>query len=378
MTAAERALSQTMLDALIRAGLVVALVVFCYQIFHPFLDLMLWSVILAVTMYPAHVKLRSRMGGRDGRAATILVLVAIVVLLVPLSLLGKSLLESAHDGVAALRAGDVQVPPPSEAVKDWPLVGKPLYGYWLQASTDLSGLAQKFAPEIKAFGLSALGKMAGVALGLVLFFAALAIAGIMMAFGELGYRSAVAICGRLFGPDRSEKTAALCTSTIRAVAQGVVGIAFIQAILVGLGLAVYGVPAFGVLSLVVVMFGILQLPVLLITLPVIAWVLHGDGATAGSITFSVYLFIAGLADNVLKPLLLGRGVDVPMPVVLIGALGGMVTGGILGLFIGPVMLAVAYQLFWQWVEDQQPAQGATASEVPGVDTAAAAIPPQAG
>jgi predicted PurR-regulated permease PerM len=120
-----------------------------------------------------------------------------------------------------------------------------------------------------------------------------------------------------------------------------------------------GIPGGGLLALGVLLLAIIQLPVSLITLPVIAFVFLTEGATFGAIVFAIYIFIAGLADNVLKPLLLGRGVDVPMPVVLIGAIGGMVSSGIIGLFIGPVTLAVGYQLFWQWVDEQPPIRATT-------------------
>jgi predicted PurR-regulated permease PerM len=172
-----------------------------------------------------------------------------------------------------------------------------------------------------------------------------------MAYGENGRRSAVQIASRISGPDRGPKIADLCTATIRAVALGVVGIAFIQMLLVGLGFVIKGVPGAGLLALAVLLLGIMQLPATLVTIPVIVYVFANEGATTAAIVFSIYVFVAGLVDNVLKPLLLGRGVDVPMPVVLIGALGGMVTSGVIGLFIGPVVLAVGYQLFWQWVRD---------------------------
>ena len=146
-------------------------------------------------------------------------------------------------------------------------------------------------------------------------------------------------------------------ATIRAVAQGVVGIAFIQMLLIGTGFVVMGIPGAGLLALAVLLIGVMQLPATLITIPVIAYVIVTVGVSTATIIFSVYVFVAGLADNVLKPLLLGRGVAVPMPVVLIGALGGMVTGGVIGLFIGPVILAVAYQLFWRWVKEQPEAAG---------------------
>jgi predicted PurR-regulated permease PerM len=200
-----------------------------------------------------------------------------------------------------------------------------------------------------------LAKLAGLGMGLLMFVVALIIAGIFMAYGENGHRSAVRIASRISGPTRGPRIAELCTATIRAVAQGVVGIAFIQMLLIGVGFAVMGIPGSGLLALAVLLLGIMQLPATLITLPVIVFVFVTQGASLATVVFAVYVFIAGLADNVLKPLLLGRGVDVPMPVVLIGALGGMVTGGIIGLFIGPVVLAVGYQLFWQWVEDTQDA-----------------------
>ncbi len=129
------------------------------------------------------------------------------------------------------------------------------------------------------------------------------------------------------------------------------GIAFIQMMLIGVAFIIKDVPGAGLLALAVLLLGIMQLPATLVTVPVIVYVFATEGTSVATIVFSVYVFVAGLADNVLKPLLLGRGVDVPMPVVLIGALGGMISGGIIGLFIGPVMLAVGYRLFWLWVDE---------------------------
>lgn len=351
-TPTERAFSQNMLDVLIRAGLITVLVIFCFQIFRPFLDLMLWSLILAITLYPLQGRLRRMLGRREGHTATLIVFIAIGILMVPIYLLGTSLAESVENLVTTVKSEGFHVPPPSDAVAGWPLVGKPLYGFWLQASTNLSELAQKFVPQIKEVGLILLGKLAGFGAGFFIFIFALIIAGIFLAYGEGGHRSAVQIVSRISGPVRGPKITELCTATIRAVALGVIGIAFIQMLLIGIGFVVMGIPAAGLLAMAVLLLGIMQLPATLITLPVIVYVFATHGASAGTIVFAIYVFVAGLVDNVLKPLLLGRGVDVPMPVVLIGALGGMVTSGIVGLFIGPVVLAVSYQLFWQWVEGQ--------------------------
>ena len=347
-----KTLSSGLLDVLIRAGLIVVLVLFCFEIFRPFRDLMLWSLILAITLYPLQARLRGPLGHKDGLIATLIVLVAIAILMVPVYLLGSSVVDSIQNTITMVKTEGFQIPPPTESVATWPVVGKPLSALWMQAANDLPSLTVKYIPQIKGISLGLLSKLAGVGMGFLIFIFALTIAGIFMAYGEAGSRSAIQIASRISGPDRGPSIAALCTATIRAVALGVVGIAFIQMLLVGLGFVFKGVPAAGLLALGILLLGIMQLPATLITIPVIVYVFATEGPNTGTIVFAIYVFVAGLVDNVLKPLMLGRGVDVPMPVILIGALGGMVTSGILGLFIGPVVLAVGYQLFWQWVEDR--------------------------
>lgn len=345
-------LPRTLLDTLIRFGLIAGLALACYEVFRPFLSLMFWSLILAVTLYPLHQKLKRHVG-KDGWAATLLVVIAIAILLVPAYLLGASLTESVQAAIAAVKQEGFHLPTPPGQVANWPLVGKPLYAFWSQAASDLTSVLQQFAPQLKGTALAVLGNMAAAGIGLLVFIGALAVAGIIMAYGEKGHDSARRIAKRVVEqPGRSEQIVVLCTATIRAVAQGVIGIAFIQMLLIGAGFVVKGVPGAGLLALGVLIIGIMQLPASLITLPVIGYVLFSEGATLPAIIFAVYTFVAGMADNVLKPLLLGRGVDVPMPVILIGALGGMVVGGIIGLFIGPVLLAVGYKLFWEWVDAQ--------------------------
>ena len=350
----DRSVSQGLLDVLIRAGLIAILGTICYRIFHPFLDLMLWSVILAVTLYPLQRRLRKRLRDKDGRTATVIVLIAIAVLLVPIYLMSVSIAHSVEDGLNLVRSGNLRVSPPPESVAGWPLVGPRLHDVWNQGATDLTGLTRQYAPQIRGISVAVLGKLASFGVGLAMFIFALILAGIFMAYGESGHRSAVRAASRVVGPGKGAQIATLCTATIRAVAQGVIGIAFIQMMLIGAGFVLMGVPGAGLLALAVLFLGIIQLPATLITVPVIALVIATDGVNPGTIVFSIYVFVAGLADNVLKPLLLGRGVDVPMPVVLIGALGGMVTSGVVGLFIGPVILAVGYVLFWQWVEEHPP------------------------
>jgi predicted PurR-regulated permease PerM len=339
-----------LLDVLIRAGLILALVVLCYQVFAPFLTLMVWALILAVALYPLHQYLAGKIGGKQGLAATILVLLGVAVIIVPTAVLMSSLGDSVHQLIIDVKENTLQIPAPRDAVATWPVVGEKLYGIWSAAYTDLPAFIQSQQPKIGDLAKTALGFVAGIGAGLLQFLAAFIIAGIIMAFGQSGGRGSLAIFERVVGAERGAEFTKLCTATIRAVAQGVIGVAFIQAIIVGLCLLLAGVPWAGVLAMIVLVLGIAQVPALIVTLPAIGWIWwRGDYGTVEAIIYTVLIFVSGMADNVLKPLMLGRGVDAPMPVILLGALGGMAAAGILGMFVGATLLALGYQIFMGWV-----------------------------
>jgi predicted PurR-regulated permease PerM len=231
-----------------------------------------------------------------------------------------------------------------------PIVGKKIHAMWSMAHSDLPALIQSMQPKIGNLAKAALGFVASIGGGLLQFLASFIIAGIIMAFGGPGDKVSQAIFERVVGNERATAFAKLSTATIRAVALGVIGVAFIQAILVGLALLVAGIPWAGVLALVVLVLAIAQLPALIVTLPAIVYIWSsGDYGNAAAVGHTVVLVVAGMADNVLKPLLLGRGVDAPMPVILLGALGGMASAGILGMFVGATLLALGYQIFMSWV-----------------------------
>jgi predicted PurR-regulated permease PerM len=346
----EKRLSDRLMDIFIRAGLVLAMVILCYEIFSPFLALMVWALILAITLYPAHQKLANKMGGKQGRAATVMVLAGILLIVTPTTVLVNSIGDSVHDLINGVRDNTLQIPPPSQAVTEWPVVGKKVHGVWSRAHDDLPAVVQSMQPKIGDLSKKALGMVASIGGSIAMFLFSFIIAGIMMAFGESGAQSMRAIFDRIVGTARGEEFTALSSATIRAVAQGIIGVALIQAIIVGVILIIAGIPFPGGLSLIVLVLGIAQVPALIVTLPVIGYIWSsGDYTTVAAVSFTVLLFIGGMADNVLKPLMLGRGVDAPMPVILLGALGGMATSGILGMFVGAAMLALGYQIFMQWV-----------------------------
>jgi predicted PurR-regulated permease PerM len=340
-----------LLETLIRAGVIALLVVMSLRVFSPFASLMLWGLILAVALEPLHRRLAARMGGRQGLAATVLVLGGLLLIGVPTVILGSSFASHARDAYVAVEKGTLAIPAPSPRVAEWPIVGKRLYGAWSSAATNLPEFASEHQQQIKDLSRRGLAAAASSAGAVLLFLASMVVAAIMMAYAESGSRAMQRIFIRFSNPTRGPKMQKLATATVRSVAAGVIGVAFIQAILLGMGFMLAGIPAPGVLAFLVLFLGILQLPALLISLPAVAYLwLAGDASTTSNVLWTIYLLVAGMADNVLKPLLLGRGVDAPMVVILIGALGGMVTGGFIGLFVGGVVLAVTYQLFMEWVD----------------------------
>lgn len=339
-----------LLDVLIRAGLILVLALLCYRVFSPFLVLMAWAVILAVTLYPLHRALAATLGGRQGWSATLITLLGIALIVVPSAVLVSSTGDSVQRFVNEVQQNSLEIPPPRASVASWPFVGERIHTVWQDAHADLPALVKSLRPKIQNLTKAAVAMVAGIGVAILTFVVAFIIAGILMAFGEAGDRSSRAIFARLAGSQRGANLTVLSVATIRAVAQGVVGIAFIQAIAVGLCLLVADVPLAGVLAGVVLVLGIAQVPALIVTLPAIAYIWStGDYGTVEAVIYTVLLFVAGMADNVLKPLMLGRGVDVPMPVILLGALGGMATAGILGLFVGAILLALGYELFMGWV-----------------------------
>ena len=346
----EQRLASRLLEVLIRAGLILAMVLLCYRVFSPFLTLMVWALILAVTLYPLHQSLANKIGGRQGLAATLLVVVGIVLIVAPTAMLMSSLGDSVQQLINDVQNNTLRIPAPRPGVENWPVVGQQVHDVWSKAHADLPALVRSMQPKMGELAKTALGFVASIGGGLLEFLAAFIIAGILMAFGQSGVRGSRAISARIAGTARGGELVRLSTATIRTVAQGVIGVAFIQALLVGLALLVAGVPWAGALAAIMLVLGIAQVPALIVTLPAIGYLWSsGDYSQAAAIAYTVLLFLSGMADNVLKPLMLGRGVDAPMPVILIGALGGMATAGILGMFVGATLLALGYQLFMGWV-----------------------------
>lgn len=346
-------------ETLIRVLLLVLLLVVCVRVFTPFSHLVILAIILAVALYPLYVRVVRWFGGRRGLAATALVLSGLLLLGAPIVLLGGTVTGQLSDLYHRVEDDTLALKAPDPKVAEWPVIGERVFATWSAAASDLPDFLKQHREMIRGYAKKALGMAASGLAAAGVFLLAIVVAGVMMVYAEAEGRVTGRILTRLTGPERGPRLQALCVATIRSVATGVVGVAFIQAVLLGMGFLLAGVPAAGVLALMVMFLGILQLPALIVSLPAVAWLWMSDdgGSTVAKVLFSIWFVVAGLADNVLKPLLLGRGVDAPMLVILVGAIGGMVTGGMTGLFLGAVLLAVGYQIFMEWVDRGVPDTG---------------------
>lgn len=344
--------SKTFIDAMIILSLIAALGYFCVRIISPFLPILLWGLMLAVMIYPLQQALSKRLAGRQGAAASIIVLLGVLLIIGPMAMLGFSLAEQAIEWEARFENKELTISQPGPGVAEWPVVGKKIHSAWSQAAANLPQFLEDNREQIEKLMKAGIAN-AKNALGMIFtLVAALIVAGIMMTWGESGSKAMLRVIDRVNGPAFGAKTQNLIVATIRSVATGVLGVAVIQALLFGIGFLIAGIPAPGVFAAIVLVIGIIQLPAIVVALPVIGFVWSGgDSSVVVNIFYTVFFLVAALADNVLKPMLLGRGVEAPMPVILIGALGGMITGGLIGLFLGAVLLALGYTLFMEWVGD---------------------------
>lgn len=359
-------------DTVIRLALVGIVAYLCWWVVSPFMSVMLWALVLAVAVYPLHQKLAKRFADKQGMASTILVLGTVLLVVGPMVILSMAMVRDLHTAHASVEANGLQLPAPNPTVAEWPVVGEKLYAAWESASTNMAQFQETYTVQLKAIMQKLISGVSGAVGAVFLFIASLAVSGIMMAYGESGSRSMERIANRLAGPQRGPDVFELSVATIRSVATGVIGVAFFQSLLFGIGFLICGVPFAGLLALAVLITAIMQIPAIIFALPVIAYLwMGGDGSTVFNIIFTVYFLIAGISDNFLKPLLLGRGVKAPMPVILIGALGGMVVDGFIGLFLGAVLLALGYQIFMGWVAEDAGDSG-DASAAKTVDGTASA------
>jgi predicted PurR-regulated permease PerM len=313
---------------------------------YPFVSIILWSLILAMAMFPLHKSLSKKMGGKPKLASLIIVSSILIVIIVPTAMLIGTLIDQVKELKASFDSGTLTIPPPAEKVKSWPIIGEKLFEAWQNASVNLESFVMKYQDQLVETGTKVAKGIMSAAGGVVQIIVSLIIAGILLIFGDdtEGIRKFF----RKLSPDRGDEFADMTIKTVGSVVKGVIGVALILAILNGVLFLLAGIPYAGIWTLLVFVLGVLQLPLFFITLPIIVF-MFAEKDLMPAIIWTVLLLVAGLSDNVLKPILLGKGAPVPMLVIFIGVIGGFIFSGFIGLFTGAIVFSLGYKLFVAWI-----------------------------
>jgi predicted PurR-regulated permease PerM len=343
-------LIRSAVEVAVRLGAILLMVGWCLVIIAPFLGIVAWALIIAIALDDAFEALCRRLGGRRILAAVLSVGLALLMIFGPAVLLSESLVSAAQQLAHDLKGREIALPPPGPAVRELPIVGPALYEAWLRASENLVETLGRLRPQLQVVSGWLLTTAGSVGAGILQLIASIVIAGAMLVRSELRREAIARFADRMAGPVRGPELAALATATVRSVVQGILGVAALQSFLAGIAFVVAGIPGAGLWALVVLVAAVVQIPVALaMAIPVAIG--FATLATAPAIVLLVWCMAVGLVDNVLKPILFGRGVRVPMLVIFMGALGGMLTMGILGLFLGAVVLTLGFELFKAWLLD---------------------------
>lgn len=339
-------------DLVIRLTVVGLFAYLSLTLLAPFVIMIIWAVILAVALYPAYGSLRRRLGGRGGLAAALITLLGLVIIVVPLGAVTVNVAETTLEVVADFENRTVAVPRPPESVRDWPVIGERVHAAWSLASDNLEAAMERFGPPLLRAAGAIVGKIAGVGFGMLGFAVSVLVAGFLFVPGPR-LADGVKAFARRIAADRGVHFVDLAGATIRNISRGVIGVALLQALLVGLILTLFDVPAAGVIAFLVLLFCIVQVGPVPVLLPLIIWA-WATKDTGPALLLTLLLIPIAVIDNVLKPILMARGLSTPMLVILLGVIGGTVQYGLIGLFLGPILLGIFYELLVAWVKDETP------------------------
>jgi len=339
-----RDLARTMFQILVVGGLFAG----CFWVLRPFLLPTIWAATIVVATWPVMLWVEARLGGRRALAVAAMTLSLLLLLLLPLTLAVAAIVQNADRIVAGARSlAATGLPAPPGWLERLPLVGGGLADQWRLAVADPEGLSARLAPYASGLATWLLTQAGSLGKLLAQFLLTVIIAALLYAGGEGAAAESLRFARRLSG-SYGERTALLAAQAIRAVALGVVVTALVQSALGGIGLAVAGVPYPVPLTVVMFVLGVAQVGVGPVLLPAVAW-LYWTGGSGWGTFLLVWTIPVFFLDNFLRPMLIRRGADLPLLLVFAGVLGGLLAFGVIGLFIGPVLLAVGHTLLEAWI-----------------------------
>ena len=346
-------LTASFIDVAIRLGVLGLLIYWSLVLVRPFISIVIWSVVLTVALYPVYHWMMLRLGGRRRLAAALITILTLLIIIGPATWLASGLVESFQMISERIDLSTLSIPPPSKTVQSWPLIGEPIYQFWDLASTNFKAAFGTIAPQLKPLGSSLLRIGADTGVGIIKFLISIIIAGFLFSPAPL-LINAINQFARRLNQKRGDEFVNLAGTTIRSVSRGVIGISVLQALLAGVGLMIAGVPYASLITFAVLIFGIVQIGPAIILIPIVIWSWTTMESTA-ALLFTAYMVPVILVDNVLKPIVMGRGLKTPILVILVGVIGGTLAYGITGLFLGPIVLSVIWELLLAWISESKTA-----------------------
>ncbi|HWY34287.1 MAG TPA: AI-2E family transporter, partial [Nitrosopumilaceae archaeon] len=323
----------------------------CFQILAPFINPILWGAILAVSLYPMHKRLKKLFKGRGVLAAVLITATIFILLIVIGTWLGIKTGSEIKTEVSNYKEGKIKIPAPPVSVKEWPLIGDKAYQFWEQLTSGVENIIEKYPEEVKSVTSYFLELLATTGKAFIIFAFSILICGIFLSYSEESAKFAHTVFNRLVNSTKFDM-ATISAITIRNVVKGILGVSIIQSLCAGVGFLVAGIPYAGIWTLLCLILAIIQIGIFPIVLGVLIYVWTSDH-TMTAILFTIWMIPVGLLDNILKPLLMGKGAPVPMLIIFLGSLGGFIYSGIIGLFTGAVILSLGYRLFDVWLKEAE-------------------------
>jgi predicted PurR-regulated permease PerM len=339
-------------ETAIRLAVLFILLYWCYTIIRPFSDILLWSVIFAVALFPVYNWLTKKLGNRKSLAAAIIVILMIIILTLPGLLFARSLYEGVSFLKTHYESASFVIPEASEKVAGWPVIGPFIYEKWNWISLHASDALKEYTPQIKQIVVGLFSSVASAGAAFLKLIISIIIAAFLLISSQKAGKLALDVFNKLIG-EKGAEFASMAETTVRTVIKGILGVAFIQSFLFGVGMVVAGVPAAGLWVILSLILGIVQIGIFPISIPVIIYV-FATKSTLIAVIFLIWTILVSPIDNILKPIFLGQGAVVPMPVIFIGAIGGFIVSGLVGLFTGAIIFSVGYKLFIFWLEEKEP------------------------
>ena len=340
-------LTRTFLFILILSGLIAA----SLWTLSPFLSALIWATTIVVATWPLLKHVQKWLGGSRALAVVLMTLVISAVFVVPFGMAVAVLLDFAVQGVEVVRTAlEKGLPPLPHWLVSIPYIGQTLETEYRElAAHGPEGVAEILRPYARSAASWTVTVTGGVGVVAVHFLLTVILSAILYSQGEVAADGVIAFARRI-GGDRAEQTVRLAANAARGVALGVIVTALVQSLLAGLALWISGIPRAGVLLAITFVLCVAQLGPLFVLVPAVIW-LFWSGSVAWGVALAVATVFIAVIDNVLKPLLIRRGVDLPLLLLIAGVIGGLIGFGIVGLFIGPVILAVTYTLLVAWIRD---------------------------